>query len=105
MVPVLPYFVCLGGVLVNLFSWMHCLSWENQPPFFYAPKFASLSALRWLALALIGISALLYLLSAVSLPVAALALNACQSIVLIGVAALSCYSTWRRHTKKDLTNR
>jgi hypothetical protein len=100
MVPVLPFFVCLAAVLVNLFSWMHYLSWENQPPFFYAPKFASLSALRWLALALIGISAIPYLLGAVSFSIAALALNVCQSIVLLGVAALCCYSTLRRHTKK-----
>ena len=53
---------------------------ESQPPFFYAPKFASLSALRWLAIALIVISASPYFLGAVSLPIAALALNVWQSI-------------------------
>jgi hypothetical protein len=98
--PKLPFFICLVAVLANLVSWMHYLSWQSQPPFFYAPKFASLSTLRWLAVALISLSAIPYFLGAVSLPVAGLALSVCQSILLLGVTALCCYSIWRRHMKR-----
>ena len=63
---------------------MHYPSWETQPPFFYAPKFASLSALRWLAIAVISIPAIACFSNAVSLPIAALALNVCESILLLG---------------------
>jgi hypothetical protein len=79
---------------------MHYQSWKTQPPFFYAPKFASLSTLQWLAIALICIPAIAYFSNAVSLPIAAVALNVCQSIGLLGVTALCCYSIWRRHTTK-----
>jgi len=80
---------------------MHYLSWETQPPFLYVPKFPSLSALRWLAIAVISIPAMAYFSNAVSLPIAALALNVCESNLLLGVTALCCYSIWRRHTEKS----
>jgi hypothetical protein len=87
-------------VLVNLFSWMHYLSWETQPAVLLRTEVASLSALRWLEIAVISISAIAYFSKAVLLPIAALALNVCQSILLLGVTALCYYGVWRRHTEK-----
>jgi len=98
--PKLPLLICLSAVVANLLSWMHCLSWEAQPPFFYAPKFASLTALRWTMVGIVAIPVILYGLGLLPSDFLGLTSNIVFVIVFLGVTALCCYSVWRRHTHR-----
>ena len=98
--PKLPFLICMVAVLVNLFSWMHYLSWERQPPFFYTPKFASLTALRLAMVAVAAIPLILYGLGLLPSTFLGLASNIVFCVIFFGVTALCCYSLWRRHAQK-----
>ena len=78
---------------------MHHLSWQKQPPFFYAPKFISLEGLRWTMVAVAGIPVILYFLGLLPQDFLGLASNIVFSLIFFGVTALCCYSLWRRHTE------
>ena len=100
MIPKAPLLICLVAVLANLLSWMHGLSWEAQPPFFYTPKFAGLTALRWTMVAIAAIPVILYFLGLLPPAFLGLASNVVFSVIFFGVAGLCCYSLWPRHTQK-----
>jgi hypothetical protein len=79
---------------------MHSLSWETQPPFFYAPKFASLTALRWTMVAVVAIPVILYGSGLLPSDFLGFASNIVFFVIFLGVTTLCCYSVWRRHTQK-----
>ena len=71
-----------------------------QPPFFYTPKFAGLTALRWTMVAIAAIPVILYFLGLLPPAFLGLASNVVFSVIFFGVAGLCCYSLWPRHTQK-----
>jgi hypothetical protein len=98
--PKVPLLICLAAVVANLLSWMHGLSWDAQPPFFYTPKFTSLTALRWTMVGVAAIPPILYALGLLPPAFFGLTLNILFSVIFLGVTTLCCYSLWRRHTQK-----
>jgi hypothetical protein len=98
--PKLPLLICLAALVANLLSWMRSLSWETQPPFFYAPKFASLTRLRWTKVAIVAIPLILYGLGLLPPDFLGLASNVVFFVIFIGVTTLCCSSICRRHSQK-----
>jgi hypothetical protein len=83
-----------------LLSWMHCLSWETQPPFFYTPKFTTLTRLRWTMVAIAIIPVILYGLGLLPTDFLGVASDITFYLIFLGVTVLCCYSVWRRHAGK-----